>query len=182
MASSSPLQNPFAAQWSAFTGAVNDPTVRATPGGVQMYVWQSIQNDYIARGASLPPNAFQAVNQLLSLAGEQRAKALALQRSDTLYQRTGLDQAVVAQNHIAPAIDSSLLGSTAGAQYRITYEAAALIDGQNVLLTLTHDAGFNLPQSMSALNFVIQDAANVRLADYGYEFTGEASVLSIQSY
>ena len=168
--------------WPSFVGAVNDPVLRAQPGGIGAYVWASVRNDYLGRGEALPPGAFQAVNAGLSLAGAQRRASLALQQASDFVARTGIDQGITAE-HISRAIDAAPLGSQPlGPQHRITYTAGFIIGGVLVDVTLTHDAGYDLPQSISALNDLIDQAAQAAAADYGYEYTGSSAVLSIQAY
>lgn len=169
-------------QWPAIVAAVNDPVVRATPGGVQQYVWASMSRDYLSRGEAFPAGSLAAVNRLLSLAGQQRAASLALAGAITTSARSGLDQQISA-THIAPSIDSLGPGSQAlGTQYRVIYETQHIVNGEAVQAILTHDLGFQLPQSLSSLQSTIEQAAQVEAADYGYEWGGIATSLSIQSY
>lgn len=168
--------------WSAFVGAVFDPEVRSQPGGIQSYVWASLNSFYLSRGETTPPGSFQAVNTLLSLAGQQYRAQATLGQAVNALDRTGVDQAIHA-GMIAPAVDAGPLGSQPlGPQYRITYEALAMVEGQPVFLTLTHDAGFDLPQSLSGLQDLIDTAAPVALSDYDLEFGGVASPVAILAY
>lgn len=174
--------NPFAHRFGTFQAALNDPAVRSTPGGVQMYVWQDLRNYYLSRGEPLPAGAFGAVNQLLNLAGQQRQAALNLSKAVAFAERTGIDQAIVG-GHIAPSIDTRPLDAQlGGAQHRVVYETVQVVDGEPVYSYLTHDFGFDLPQSVSALNDVIQQAAQLQAADYGYEWGGVATPAAILSY
>lgn len=168
--------------WSAFVAAVYDPQVRATPGGVQQYVWQSLNNYYLSRGEAIPRGSFQAVNALLSLAGQQRNAGLNLSQSLARLERTGIDQAITAA-HIAPAIDSTARPQTRFApQFRAIYQTAQIIDGERQISTLTHDFSYDLPQSLSGLQAEIEAAAQLQAADYGYEWGGEAVAVNLQSY
>lgn len=169
-------------QWPSIVGAVYDPVVRSTPGGVQQYVWASLRQSYLSRGEPLPVGSFAAVNRLLSLAGQQRAASLNLAAALSTFNTEGLNQTIGA-THIAPSIDALGTGSQAlGAQYRVIYETTHIINGEAVLTTLTHDVGRDLPQSLSQLQEQIEMAAQLEAADYGYEWGGIATPLSIQSY
>ena len=170
------------ASWPSIVAAVYDPVVRSTPGGVQQYVWAAVTRDFVSQGLPLPRGAFQAVNALLSLAGQQRAAGLNLARSLATFNTTGIDQGITSA-HIAPAIDSTARPQTAFApQFRAIYRTQQIIDGERQTSYLTHDFGFDLPQSASALQAEIEAAAQLQAADYGYEWGGEATAVSIQSY
>ena len=168
--------------WSAFVGAVFDPTVRATPGGVQMYVWQSLNSFYLSQGETLPKGSFAAVNTLLNVAGQQYRASATLDQALASFQRTGRDQAITS-GLIAPSIDSAALGTQPlGPQYRLTYQSLVMAEGEPVYLNLTHDAGYDLPQSLSGLQSLIDEAAQVAAADYGFEWGGVATPTAILAY
>lgn len=174
--------NPFAQRFGTFQAAVNDPVVRATPGGVQQYVWQDLKNYYLSRGEPLPPGAFGAVNQLLSLAGQQRQAAANLSKAINTVETTGLDQGVLSPM-IAPHLDTRNIQDMAlGPQHRVVYQTTELVEGEPVLSYRTHDFGYDLPQSISALTDVTESAAQVSAADYGYEWGGKAIPVAIHSY
>jgi hypothetical protein len=174
--------NPFAGRFGTFQRAVNDPAIRAVAGGVQMYVWQDLRNEYLSRGESLPAGAFQAVNQLLSLAGQQRRASAALSEAFLRKEQTGLEAALLS-NHTAPAIDSRALNDmVSGPQHRVIYRSLLLVEGEPILQEFTHDFGFDLPQSLSGLQDQVDAAAQIVAADYEYEWGGAAVPLSIQSY
>lgn len=168
--------------WPSIVGAVYDPVVRATPGGVQQYVWQTLSNYYISRREPFPQGSFGAVNALLSLAGQQRAAGLRLAQALDTFSRTRIDQAITSA-HIAPAIDSTARPQTAFApQFRAIYRSEQIIDGERQVSYLTHDFGYDLPQSASSLVAEIESAAQLQAADYGYEWGGSAVAVSLQSY
>ena len=168
--------------WSSFVAAVYDPTVRATPGGVQMFVWQSLNNYYLSRGDALPQGAFGAVNSLLSLAGEQRRAGFSLSQALKTWQSSGLDQAITA-DHVGRSIDSSTFGGFTGLlQYRVIYQTTDIVDGEPQTSYRTWVAGRDLPESTSGLQSAIEDAAQLAAADYGNEWSGEASPVSILSF
>jgi hypothetical protein len=174
--------NPFSSRFGQFQAAVNDPALRAIPGGVVQYVWQDIQQHYAARGESLPAGSFQAVNQLLSLAGQQRRAQLALSRSALAAEETGRPQAITAA-HIAPHLDTRALNAMpGGAQHRVVYLTQEIVEGQPVLSYRTHDFGFALPQTLATMNELISSAAQIAAADYGYEWSGVAEPVAIYSY
>jgi len=174
--------NPFAGRFGTFQAAVNDPEVRRQPGGIQQYVWQDLRNYYLSRGEPLPTGAFQAVNQLLVLAGQQRRAQTELSRAYRLQEETGLPQGIHA-GMIAPHLDTRAPGAqTGGAQHRVVYLTSHVVEGQLVLSHQTHDFGFALPQSLTTLNELVESAAQVEAADYGYEWGGIAEPLAIVSY
>lgn len=174
--------NPFAGRFGdTFQAAINDPEVRGIPGGLQQYIWSNIREDF-PRGSQLPPGAFQAVNQLLSLAGQQRQAELALARAVSFVQQTGIDQSVDV-SFTAPHLDTRALNEMVlGPQHRVVYLTEDLVNGEPVLSYKTHDFGYNLPQSISALQDVTEEAAQLTAADYGYEWNGTATPVAIYSY
>jgi hypothetical protein len=168
--------------WPSVVAAVFDPQVRATPGGVQQYVWASLGNYYISRGENLPAGSFAAVNRLLSLAGQQRQAQATLSQAMLALERTGIDP-MLTSAHIAPSIDSRGPGEQAlGPQYRATYLSQELVDGVPHLEYRTHDLGYALPQSLTELQNRVEMAAQIEAADYGYEWGGVATPIAIQSY
>jgi hypothetical protein len=174
--------NPFAGRFGTFQAAVNDPEVRAQPGGVQSYVWQDLRNYYLSRGEPLPSGAFAAVNQLLSLAGQQRRAQTELSKAYARREETGQPISVHA-GMIAPHLDTRPLDQQKqGAQHRVVYLTAHIIDGQTVLSHQTHDFGYALPQSLDTLGELVESAAQLEAADYGYEWAGIAEPLAIVSY
>ena len=174
--------NPFAGHAGLFQSAVNDPEVRSQPGGVQMYVWQGLKNDFLSRGEPLPAGSFAAVNSMLAWAGQQRQASASLAATLATAERTGFDQAILGA-HIAPSLDTRSAGEmAAGAQHRVIYLTQELVEGEPVLSYRTHDFGYDLPQSVSALNDAAEAAAQISAADYGYEWAGVATPVSIQSY
>lgn len=174
--------NPLSGYFGIFQAAVGDPAVRAQPGGIQQYVWQGLTNEFASRGESLPQGAFQHVNQLLSLAGQQRRAAQALAESFTVREQSGFEQALSA-NHLAPAIDTRALNEQVlGPQARVIYRASLLVEGEPVLQYYTHDFGYDLPQSLGNLQAQVEMAAQLVAADYEYEWGGEATPVSLQTY
>jgi len=174
--------NPFAGRFGTFQAAVNDPQVRATPGGVQQYVWQDLRNYYLSRGEPLPPGSFAAVNQLLSLAGQQRRAQLALSSAYRQREETGQPGTITA-GMISTHLDTRALGEQKeGAQHRVVYLTSNIVDGRPILSHQTHDFGYALPQTLDTLNELVASAAQVEAADYGYEWGGIAEPVAILSY
>jgi hypothetical protein len=169
-------------QWPAIVGAVYDPVVRSTPGGVQQYVWASLRQEYLSKGEPLPVGSFAAINRLLSLAGQQRAAGLALSSALAQSERTGLGVAI-SSVHIAPSINAAeIQNQPLGPQYKVVYETQHIIEGEAQLTLQTHDLGYELPQSLADLQEQVEIAAQIEAADYGYEWGGVATPISIQSY
>lgn len=174
--------NPFAGRFGYFQAAVNDPEVRGIPGGVQQYVWAAIREDYPAGGEPLPSGAFQAVNQLLSLAGTQR-RAQAELAAGLRRQEEGPFNVAIEANMAAPHLDTRALNEMVlGPQHRVVYITQDLVEGEPVLSYKTHDFGYNLPQSIAELNAQVEDAAQITAADYGFEWGGVATPVGIYSY
>jgi hypothetical protein len=175
-------ENPFAGRFGLFQTALNDPQVRSQPGGVQMYVWQGLQNDYLSRGEALPAGAFQAVNQMLSLAGQHRRAASLLSSALAGSEQTGFDRSILAEMS-APSLDSRAINDMPlGPQFRAVYLTQDIVEGEPVLSYKTHDLGYNLPQSVSALTATVEEAAQITAADYGFEWGGVATPVAIHSY
>jgi len=174
--------NPFAGQFGYFQAAVNDPAVRAQPGGVQSYVWQALTQHYESRGEPMPAGGLAAVNQRLSLAGQQRQASERLSGALATAERTGLAQALTG-SMIASHLDARPLSDQAlSLQHRVTYMSQEIVDGEPVLSYRTHDFGFDLPQSTDSLQELIDQAAQLEAADYGYEWGGVAAPVMITSY
>jgi hypothetical protein len=174
--------NPFAGRSGLFQAAVNDPAIRAVPGGVQQYVWADLRQEYERRGLPLPSGAFQAVNQMLSWAGSQRQASARLAAGMVLAERSGLDQAIGAEM-TAPHLDTRALNEmVTGPQHRVVYLTQELVEGEPVLSYRTHDFGFDLPQSLSGLQDQVDESAQISAADYGFEWGGVATPVAILSY
>src|SRR6266702_3258651 len=174
--------NPFAGRFGTFQAAVNDPVVRATPGGVQQYVWQDLRNYYLSRGEPLPAGSFNAVNQLLGLAGQQRRAQLELSKAYRLREETGQPVSVHA-GMISTHLDTRALNEMPeGAQHRVVYLTSNIVDGVSILSHQTHDFGYALPQNLDTLNELVTSAAQVEAADYGYEWVGIAEPVAILAY
>ena len=174
--------NPLRGLWGSFQAAVNDPDLRAQPGGVAQYVWASVRNDYLSRGESLPAGSFQAVNELLSLAGQQRRAAQELQRAIDTYQRTGLDQAITA-SHWAEDINARPLNmrgiGTAGI---IRFTADYTAQGVTLPMRISHRTPTFWPQSVSELLDLLDQAAAAHADDYDTEFDGNITDISITGW
>src|SRR5881397_2655299 len=153
--------NPFAGRFGTFQAAVNDPTVRRTPGGVQQYVWQDLRNYYLARGEPLPRGSFAAVNQLLSLAGQQRRAQLELSKGYRIREETGRNPSIHA-GMIAPHLDTRALNEMPeGARHRVVYLTSNVVEGEAILGHQTHDFGYALPQTLNSLNELVSSAAQI---------------------
>ena len=175
--------NPFAQRFGDyFQGAYNDPLAVAAPGGLTAFTWAQINADYAARGEPLPQGAFQAVNQLRSLAGTQHRAEQVLADAVQRQQQGPFDVAIEA-NMIAPHLDTRALNEMVlGPQHRVVYLTEDLVDGQPILSYKTHDFGYHLPQSISALQDITEESAQLTAADYGYEWNGVATPVAIYSY
>lgn len=174
--------NPFAGRFGTFQTAVNDPRIRAIPGGVQQYVWADLREEYTARGLALPPGAFQHVNQLLSLAGQQR-RAQGELSAGLRRQEEGPFNVTVTAQMTAPHLDTRALNEMPlGPQHRVVYLTQDLVEGEPVLSYKTHDFGYDLPQSIADLSAQVEDAAQITAADYGFEWGGVATPVGIYSY
>lgn len=177
-----PVLGPLGGAWGAMRAAVGDPVVRAQPGGIQQYVWQSISNDFLSRGEAIPPGAFQAVNRGISLAAQQYRSEQNLSRALAGFARTGIDQSISAQDHIAPSIDARPLDQLPlGPTYRVTYLTSTLVGGEPLLHYETWVSAYP-PESLSGLADAVTEAAQFQAADYNFEWLGVATPVSIQAY
>lgn len=165
-------QNPLAGLWGSFQAAVNDPELRGRPGGIQQYVWASVRNDYLGRGEAIPAGAFQAVNQLLSLAGQQRRASNELAQSIDLWQRAGLDQALTSSHWSwdvnARDLNQQPLGPNGIVRFTAVYE----VEGESVLMRLSDRFGAAWPQSVGDLIDRINESAAAYADEYDVEFAG----------
>ena len=176
------VNNPLAHYFGYFQAAVNDPQARARPGGVVQMAWQSVQADYAARGVALPAGAFQAANQLLALAGQERRAQANLSAALTRQEKGPFSVAITAEM-AAPHLDTRALNEMPlGPQHRVVYLTQDLVEGESVLSYKTHDYGYNLPQSIAQLQADVEDAAQITAADYGFEWGGVATPVGIYSY
>lgn len=174
--------NPFAGRFGTFQAAVNDETVRRTPGGVQQYVWQDLRNYYLSRGEPLPAGSFQAVNQLLTLAGQQRRAQIELSKAYRLREETGRPVGIHA-GMIASHLDARALNDRPeGSQHRVVYLTSNIVDGEAIISHQTHDFGYALPDNLDTLGELIESAAQLEAADYGYEWGGVAEPVAILAY
>ena len=174
--------NPLAGQFGYFQAAVNDPELRNRPGGVTQYAWAAVTQDFAARGEPLPAGAFQAVNQLLSLAGQQRRAQQELSAGLSRQEEGPFNQAILS-NMAAPHLDTRALNEMVlGPQHRVVYITQDLVEGEPILSYKTHDFGYNLPQSIADLQAQVEDAAQITAADYGFGWGGVATPVGIYSY
>lgn len=178
-----PASNPLSHLWGSFQAAVNDPVVRSQPGGVQSYVWASVRQDFLSRGDPLPAGSFAAVNELLSLAGQQRRARNELQSASNEVFRSGRDQTLIEGSHTALDIDARFPHGDSRERWRVGFEYSVLVDGQEVMLRGLWDVGpQEKPQSFSDLQAQIEEAAQVQAADYEYEYAGAAALTQITTY
>jgi len=142
---------PFAKYWGSATAAWNDPELAKGGGSKVQFVWQSIQQDYLSRGESLPPGSFQQVNTLLSASARVNRAMLQLGKETLAVNRTGIDRAITA-DHIAPDIDSRPADQLpAGPNYRVKFRADMTAGGLAFTQWLTWSPGANLPATIQAL-------------------------------
>src|SRR5438094_2210584 len=94
---------PFAKFWAQAVAAWSDPELAKGGGSKVQFVWQSIQQDALSRGETLPAGSFQQVNTLLSASARVNRAMLQLGKDTLRSNRTGVDQAISAA-HIAPDI------------------------------------------------------------------------------
>lgn len=174
--------NPFAHLAGAFFTARSDPQVRNTPGGPMSYVWASIHSDFENAGLPVPPNAFQAVNEMWRWTSTVVQADAALSKSLFAWQDTGRDQALGSQ-HVAESIDGRPLDQRPeGSQFRVVYKTVYSVEGQTFTDTFQHDFGYNLPETVSGLYSAVEEAAAVQVSDYGYDWEGVAVPISIRAY
>lgn len=174
--------NPFAHLAGLFFAARQDPEVRSTPGGPQMYVWQGITNSYAAQGLPLPPGSFQAVNEMWRWSSEIIHADSNLLLAQGRFQLTGRDQAVDAAM-IGQSLDARPFDQRPeGSQFRVVYRTEYTVDGETFTDTFQHDFGYQLPETLGDLQAQVDAAAALQVSDYGYEWGGVAVPISIRAY
>ena len=174
--------NPFAHLAGAFFTARSDPQVRATPGGAAQYVWAAIRSDFERAGQPLPPNAFQAVNDVWRWTSTVVQGDSVLARGLRTLDATGRDQAIHA-GMIADAVNARPLDQRPeGSQFRVVYRTVYSLGGETFTDTFQHDFGYSLPATLDQLNAQVEAAAALQVSDYGYEWEGVAVPLSIRAY
>jgi hypothetical protein len=142
---------PFAKFWGSAVAAWNDPELAKGGGSKVQFIWQSIQQDALARGETLPSGGFQQVNALLSASARVNRAQLQLGQDTVRVNRSGVDQAITAA-HIAPDIDSRALDAMpAGPNYRVKFRVDATAGGIPMTPWLTWSPGANLPATINGL-------------------------------
>jgi hypothetical protein len=142
---------PFAKYWGSAVAAWNDPALPVGGGSKVQFVWQSIQQDYLSRGETLPPGSFQQVNTLLSASARVNRAMLQLGKDTLAVNRTGIDRAVTA-DHIAPDINTRPPDQLpAGPNYNVRFRADLTVGGMGFTQWLTWKPGANLPATIQGL-------------------------------
>jgi hypothetical protein len=158
--------------WGPVQRAVNDPAVRAQPGGITQAVWQSYYADLQAGRVTGGPLTIFDVNALVSRASEQRNARGQLAGAIDTFQRTGLDQAL-SGNMFARDLDAGPgAGFTQAGNFRIRFEANYSVEGETLRRFSTHVAGLNMPQSVAGLLDLLDLAGESDATDYGVEYLG----------
>lgn len=174
--------NPFAHLAGVFFTARNDPEVLASPGGPAQYVWASIRSDFLRQGEPLPPNSIQAVNEMWKWSSRVENADNNLARALTHLETTGYDTALTSA-HIGDAIDArSLSERPLGDQHIAIYKWSYSVEGQEFTDIIQHDFGYDLPETVAGLRDALNSAAEVAAADYGFQWTGTATPISIRAY
>jgi hypothetical protein len=172
---------PFARYWSTAVAAWSDPGLAAGGGSKVQFVWQSIGQDYLSRGETLPPGSFQQVNTLLSASARVNRAMLQLGQSSLQVGRTGIDQAITSA-HIAPDIDSRPPGEQpAGPNYRVRFRADLTSGGLAMTQWFTWSPGANLPATIESLNQSLDVVTRGFAEDYAIDemaLTGDTVITS----
>jgi hypothetical protein len=172
---------PFAKFWAQAVAAWNDPELAKGGGSKVQFIWQSIQQDSLARGETLPTGSFQQVNALLSASARVNRAMLDLGRSTLAVGRTGIDQAIEGR-HIAPDIDSRDPGAQpAGPNYRIRFRANLNAGGLSMTQWFTWSPGAYLPGTVQSLQDSLDLVGRGFAEDYGIDelsLTGDAVITS----
>lgn len=142
---------PFAKYWGLAVGAWADPALPPGGGSKVQFIWQSIQQDALARGETLPFGSFQQVNALLSGSARVNRALLQLGKDTLAVNRTGIDRALTA-DHIAPDINTrSLDQQPAGPNFTVRFRADLTVGGLGFTQWLTWKPGANLPATIMGL-------------------------------
>lgn len=168
--------------WGHAQNAYRDPELRARPGGVTQFLWETFKQTYLARGQQPPAVTIQDMNRLVSLAGQQWRAERRLNGAINTFRTTGLDQALTAE-HFAPDIDSrSPSQQPMGPNYRIRFNATYLVEGVAQELHFTWDPGLAAPVSTADLVGGLEEAGMGFAEDYGHTFVGLGADVSVTTF
>lgn len=172
---------PFAQYWSTAVAAWNDPELAKGGGPRVQYIWNSISQDYLARGETMPPGSFGYVNALISASAAVARAQNALAADWSAVQRSGFDRAINA-SHIARDIDSRELNQQpAGPNFRVRFRADVQAGGVGMTQWFTWQPGANLPATVGQLMNSLDIVGRGFAEDYQIEdvsLTGDAVITS----
>lgn len=158
---------------------VRDPELRARPGGVTQFVWESYKQKYLEAGQEPPPLGVQMVNRLYSVAAEKYRAERELGGAIETFRRTGLDQALTgrmfARDYDTPG--GALPGSDR--PIRVRFGVQVSYYGETYTRYLTWEPGLEVPQSTSGLLDALADVGASRLEQYGEEFDALSDEVSL---
>jgi hypothetical protein len=172
---------PFAKFWAQAVAAWSDPELAKGGGSKVQFIWQSIQQDTLGRGETLPSGSFAQVNTLLSASAAVNRAMLQLGKDTVASTRSGIDQAITGA-HIARDIDTRDPGAMpAGPNYRVRFRADLNAGGLTMTQWFTWPPGANLPATVFGLQDSLDIVGRGFAEDYGIDelsLTGDAVITS----
>lgn len=140
-------------------------------------LWAAVKHSSDLAGETLAPGAFQRMNELRSLAGQQI-------RADSALARLG-PTATITSEHIAFDINSrSVFDQVASPRYRVTFTVSGtnIRTGETTDFRLTDTFGLSLPHTKQDLVDQLSIEAPATVDAYGFvldEISGDVSIRSV---
>lgn len=170
-----PRRPDFLTLWGITRGAVELLELGGNRNRVTQYIHNAYRENYLARDEVPPPLSIQEVNQVVSLAYDQRAAKRELSRARDQLNRTGIDSALTARMR-APDIDAA-----AGAGYVRPEKLRVRVGfttSEETLPTqwVTMELDLGSVSQVSEIQDMAEEFAASSAADYGLDYDGLESI------
>lgn len=177
-----PSRPDFFPLWGVVQAALNDPEVRARPGGVQQAIWQAYHENISQLPGEHPMLTIFQVNKLVSAAANIRGARGQLAGALARSASTGFPEALTGRM-MAPDIDRGPgVGFTRSELMRARFTVNAVVGGIPSTMYLTYEPGTAPPEDTAALLADLEDVARSKAEEYGWEFAGLGDLVEITTY
>lgn len=165
----------FLTLWGVARGAVELPELRGNRNRATQYIHNAYRQSYLQRDLEPPPLSIQDVNQVISLAFDQRQARQELDRARRQLSQTGIDTA------LTPAMRAPDIDAKPGAQNIRPAKLRIRIGFTTTEETLptqwvTRELELGEVSQVSELEDLAEEYAASRAADYGLDFDGLDSI------